>query len=125
MREIYLLKFFLVENVIHSIDYVCFILISFAEECMWQNTELIKRTMNFGREDYAVVDYGYATIPTYPSGQIGFVLCSLSKVSFGKGVYATIPTYPCGQMGFLLHSFGKLRFSKGDALLSLLILVDR
>ena len=30
---------------------------------------------------YSVVDYAYCTIPTYPSGQIGFVLCSLNPVS--------------------------------------------
>ena len=64
---------------------------------MWLHTEVIKSVMNFCKEDYPVVDYGYTTIPTYPSGQIGFILCSLSKV----------------------------RFSEGDALLSLLILVER
>ena len=31
---------------------------------------------------YPVTDYAYTTIPTYPSGQIGFVLCSKNPVSF-------------------------------------------
>ena len=28
------------------------------------------------REVFAVAEYAYTTIPTYPSGQIGFMICS-------------------------------------------------
>ncbi|XP_077998491.1 spermidine synthase-like [Glandiceps talaboti] len=46
-------------------------------ECMMLHVPLIKKTMEMCRTIYPVVSYGYCTIPTYPSGQIGFVLCSL------------------------------------------------
>ena len=48
---------------------------------MWLHTSLIKPVMEFNKSLYKVVDYGYTTIPTYPSGQIGFILCSLNEVS--------------------------------------------
>ena len=47
-------------------------------ECMWLHLDLIKEMQTFCRELYPVVDYAYCTIPTYPSGQIGFTLCSLN-----------------------------------------------
>lgn len=47
-------------------------------ECLWLHLELIKEMQDFCSELYPVVDYGYCTIPTYPSGQIGFCLCSLN-----------------------------------------------
>lgn len=28
---------------------------------------------------YASVDYAYASVPTYPSGQIGFIICSTEE----------------------------------------------
>ena len=50
-------------------------------ECLWLHLELIKEMQDFCEELYPVVDYAYCTIPTYPSGQIGFCLCSLNPVS--------------------------------------------
>ncbi|XP_033763743.1 spermidine synthase-like [Pecten maximus] len=47
-------------------------------ECLWLHLELIKSMQDFCRNLYPVVDYAYTTIPTYPSGQIGFILCSLN-----------------------------------------------
>lgn len=43
--------------------------------------DLIKKMQDFCKSVYPTVDYAYTTIPTYPSGQIGFVLCSNSPVS--------------------------------------------
>lgn len=37
---------------------------------------------HFCRSLFPVVAYAYCTIPTYPSGQIGFMLCSKNPVSF-------------------------------------------
>ncbi|XP_064643248.1 spermidine synthase-like [Lineus longissimus] len=48
-------------------------------ECMWLHLELIKSMTEFCKTLYPVVAYGYTTIPTYPSGQIGFMMCSLNK----------------------------------------------
>ena len=49
-------------------------------ECQWLHIDLIKTVMDFCRQLFPVVRYAYTTIPTYPSGQIGFILCSNSKV---------------------------------------------
>ncbi|XP_074501264.1 spermidine synthase isoform X2 [Sebastes fasciatus] len=45
-------------------------------ECQWLHLELIKEMQTFCKTLFPVVDYAYCTIPTYPSGQIGFMLCS-------------------------------------------------
>jgi len=46
-------------------------------ECMWIHLDLIKGMLDFCETLYPVVNYAYTTIPTYPCGQIGFVMCSL------------------------------------------------
>ena len=43
-------------------------------ECQWSNLSLIKKVMKDASQIYPVVDYAYTCIPTYPSGQIGFIL---------------------------------------------------
>ncbi|XP_026222606.1 spermidine synthase [Anabas testudineus] len=45
-------------------------------ESPWLHLELIKEMQTFCKALFPVVDYAYSTIPTYPSGQIGFMLCS-------------------------------------------------
>eukprot|EP00127_Corallochytrium_limacisporum_P006784 Clim_evm54s235 gene=Clim_evmTU54s235 len=47
-------------------------------ECQWLHLDLIKKMQDFCKKHYPVVDYAYLTIPTYPSGQIGMILCSLN-----------------------------------------------
>eukprot|EP00183_Erythrolobus_madagascarensis_P000223 CAMPEP_0185847796 /NCGR_PEP_ID=MMETSP1354-20130828/2925_1 /TAXON_ID=708628 /ORGANISM="Erythrolobus madagascarensis, Strain CCMP3276" /LENGTH=292 /DNA_ID=CAMNT_0028548127 /DNA_START=133 /DNA_END=1011 /DNA_ORIENTATION=+ len=47
-------------------------------ECVWLHLELIKPMLTACRNIFPQVDYAYTTIPTYPSGQIGFVLCAKS-----------------------------------------------
>lgn len=41
---------------------------------------------HFCKSLFPVVSYAYCTIPTYPSGQIGFMLCSKNPVSWGLPV---------------------------------------
>jgi spermidine synthase len=54
-------------------------------ECMWLHLDLIKGIKEFCGSLFPVCEYGYCTIPTYPSGQIGFVLCSKNaKCSFSN-----------------------------------------
>ena len=48
-------------------------------ECVWLHLPLIKGMADMCKGIYANVQYAYCTIPTYPSGQIGFLLCA--KVS--------------------------------------------
>lgn len=50
--------------------------ISTQGECQWLHLPLIKELNTFSKTLFPVVEYAYTTIPTYPSGQIGFVLCS-------------------------------------------------
>jgi len=45
-------------------------------ECMWLHLGLIKSMMGCCRNMFANVEYAYTCIPTYPSGQIGFLLCA-------------------------------------------------
>ena len=47
---------------------------------MWLHLDLISGVMENNRKIFPVVKYAYTTIPTYPSGQIGFVLASNDKV---------------------------------------------
>ena len=58
-----------------------FVALTFAGECQWLHLELIKEMHTFCKTLFPVVDYAYCTIPTYPSGQIGFMLCSKNPVS--------------------------------------------
>ena len=43
-------------------------------ECLWLHLPLIKEMMDFAGGLFGSVGYAYTTIPTYPSGQIGFII---------------------------------------------------
>ena len=45
-------------------------------ECLWLHLPLIAECMKHCTEVFPSVDYAFTTIPTYPSGQIGFLICS-------------------------------------------------
>jgi len=47
-------------------------------ECMWLHLDLIGEVLKSCTQVFPSVDYAFTTIPTYPSGQIGFLLCSTS-----------------------------------------------
>ncbi|XP_044134266.1 spermidine synthase isoform X1 [Bufo gargarizans] len=58
-------------------------------ECQWLHLDLIKEMHQFCKTLFPVVEYAYCTIPTYPSGQIGFMLCSKNpNTSFCEPVQA-------------------------------------
>ncbi|KAL8601375.1 hypothetical protein ACOMHN_042379 [Nucella lapillus] len=46
-------------------------------ECLWLHLDLIGSMQEFCRSLFPSVSYAHTAIPTYPSGQIGFLLCSL------------------------------------------------
>lgn len=48
-------------------------------ECLWLHLDLIRTMKDFCEKNFPKFGYSYTTIPTYPSGQIGFVLCSLNE----------------------------------------------
>ena len=50
-------------------------------ENAWFHSHLITPLLNSCKALYPVVDYAYTAIPTYPGGQIGFILCSQDPVS--------------------------------------------
>lgn len=45
-------------------------------ECLWLHLKLIKEMQDFCKNLFPVVDYCVTMVPTYPSGQLGFTLCS-------------------------------------------------
>lgn len=45
-------------------------------ECMWLHLDLIGEVLKHCTQVFPSVDYAFTTIPTYPSGQIGFLMCS-------------------------------------------------
>lgn len=50
-------------------------------ESMWLHADLIAPMIRACRGIFATVEYACTTIPTYPSGQIGFLLCSNDESS--------------------------------------------
>ncbi|XP_063613641.1 spermidine synthase-like [Penaeus indicus] len=48
-------------------------------ESMWLHTALITSLIKTCRTIYPVVEYAYTCTPSYPSGQIGFLLCSKNE----------------------------------------------
>ncbi|PWZ01727.1 putative chimeric spermidine synthase/saccharopine reductase [Testicularia cyperi] len=51
--------------------------ISTQAESLWVHLSLIGELRRSTKELFPVADYAFTTIPTYPAGQIGFVVCSL------------------------------------------------
>jgi spermidine synthase len=45
-------------------------------ECFWLHTKVIKEMVQFTRKLFPVVSYYSTAVPTYPCGQIGFLICS-------------------------------------------------
>ncbi|KAI0804834.1 saccharopine dehydrogenase [Irpex lacteus] len=50
--------------------------ISTQGECQWLHTPLIRELLTSTRQIFKQAKYAYTTIPTYPSGQIGFIVAS-------------------------------------------------
>ena len=48
-------------------------------ECMWLHLDLIRPLVQSIGRFYTTVEYAYTTIPTYPSGQIGFIIATKEK----------------------------------------------
>ncbi|EEC43311.1 spermine/spermidine synthase [Phaeodactylum tricornutum CCAP 1055/1] len=50
-------------------------------ECIWLHLDLIRPLINSIASVYTTVEYAYTTIPTYPSGQIGFIVATKGRGS--------------------------------------------
>ncbi|KAE8750357.1 hypothetical protein FOCC_FOCC002917 [Frankliniella occidentalis] len=46
---------------------------------MWANPEHVAQTLSHCKATFPTAAYGFASVPTYPTGQIGFVIGSLNK----------------------------------------------
>lgn len=46
---------------------------------VWNDLELVSNTLKICKNQFPSAAYAYASVPTYPSGQIGFVIGSLDK----------------------------------------------
>ncbi|KAG8781343.1 hypothetical protein FRC15_008867 [Serendipita sp. 397] len=99
--------------------------ISTQGECLWIHLPLIKNTNTMVKEIFPNVEYAFTTIPTYPSGQIGFCIASkdaerdlrtpLRKVSptryYNEDVH---------RAAFVLPEFGKRALETGEMILPVL-----
>ena len=56
--------------------YVIYIIYMYTGECLWLHLDLIAKVLGDCRALFPSVKYGYTTIPTYPSGQIGFIIAT-------------------------------------------------
>jgi len=49
-------------------------------ECQWLSLDLIENMLKFSSTMFPHVEYAYTCIPTYPCGQIGFIICSKGDI---------------------------------------------
>ncbi|KAI3720599.1 hypothetical protein L2E82_31588 [Cichorium intybus] len=76
-------------------------------ESMWLHTHLIQDMMTACHEIFkGSVHYAWASVPTYPSGVIGFILCS----TVGPPVDFKIPVNPIEKIEGALEHWRELRF---------------
>lgn len=55
-------------------------------ENIWLHLDIIKPLLNSIAQTYTIVEYAYTTIPTYPSGQIGFIIAGKNRGSCKKPI---------------------------------------
>jgi spermidine synthase len=48
-------------------------------ECTWLHLHLIRPLMDAIRTTYSTVEYAYTSLPTYPCGQIGFIIATKGR----------------------------------------------
>ncbi|KAL4246140.1 spermidine/spermine synthase family protein [Abortiporus biennis] len=92
--------------------------ISTQAECLWLHLPLINDLRKSTRELFPVAEYAFVTIPTYPSGQIGFVVCSKEA---GRDVKTPVRDVPntkywnkaVHSAAFVLPEFGRALVEEG------------
>jgi len=76
-------------------------------ECLWLHMNIISELVTFCRDMFPTVQVGYSSVPTYPCGQLGFIMCckgetDLKKLarfvvlshSFSRGGRSHFPPHP-------------------------------
>lgn len=99
--------------------------ISTQGECLWLHLPLITDLRQTNRKLFAVAEYAITTIPTYPSGQIGFLVCSKApghdvKVPVRKVPDTKYYNEEVHKAAFILPEFGRARLEEGKDLLPVL-----
>lgn len=56
-------------------------------ECLWLHLDLISNVMGHLKNIFSSVRYAYTTIPTYPSGQIGFFVAGRDESNDLSGIF--------------------------------------
>ncbi|KAG6821131.1 hypothetical protein H0H93_006470 [Arthromyces matolae] len=96
--------------------------ISTQGECLWLHLPLIEELQKVTRNIFPVSEYAFTTIPTYPSGQIGFVVCSKEP---GRDLRTPVRQVPgtryynsdVHKAAFILPEFGRALLKEGRDLL--------
>ncbi|XP_015070746.1 spermine synthase [Solanum pennellii] len=79
-------------------------------ESMWLHTHLIQDMISICRETFSSVHYAWASVPTYPSGVIGFLLCSTE----GPFVDFKHPVNPIEKLEGALQPQRELKFYNSE-----------
>ncbi|TFK85144.1 saccharopine dehydrogenase [Polyporus arcularius HHB13444] len=95
--------------------------ISTQGECLWIHLDLIQDLLKTTRSLFPVAEYAYTTIPTYPSGQIGFMVASKEA---GRDLSKPLRTVPntryynaeVHKAAFVLPEFGRALLKEGKDL---------
>jgi tryptophanyl-tRNA synthetase len=65
-------------------------------ECQWLHLDIITRLLKAARTLFGLGEYAYTTIPTYPCGQIGFLLATTPEKEGEQPKTASIPRHSVG-----------------------------
>ena len=79
-------------------------------ESMWLHTHLIEDMISICRQTFKSVHYAWSSVPTYPSGVIGFVLCSTE----GPAVDFKNPINPIEKLDGAMTHKRELKFYNSD-----------
>jgi len=96
--------------------------ISTQAECLWLHLPLIGGLRRTTLEIFETAEYAFTTIPTYPSGQIGFLVCSTAPNRDLKTALRTIPDTryynpDVHKAAFVLPEFGRSLIEEGKDIL--------
>lgn len=88
-------------------------------ESLWLHLPLIKELRETTKRLFPVAEYAYTTIPTYPSGQIGFVCCSLDEKRSVSTPLREVPgckyyNSNVHRAAFVLPEFGRAMVEDGN-----------
>lgn len=99
--------------------------ISTQAECLWLHLPLIAELKTMTASIFPVSEYAFTTIPTYPAGQIGFILCSREASRDLKNPLRQLKgtryyNDAVHRASFVLPEFAREYFTSGKSLLPIL-----